>query len=109
MNPEDIVSRQLDRYNAHDLEGFCACYAQDAELYAIHDSAPYARGMHELRDIYRKRFENPALKASIAARIVKGSHVIDHEKVEGLGPAIVEVVAIYEVRDGLISKVIFIR
>lgn len=103
------VARQLAAYNAHDLEGFCACYADDVELYRIHESVPYSSGMPALRDLYRARFSNPDLKARIAHRIVKGSHVVDHEVVSGLGPEDIEVVAIYEVGDGLIRRVIFIR
>jgi hypothetical protein len=29
MNPEAVVQRQLDAYNARDLARFVACYAED--------------------------------------------------------------------------------
>ena len=28
----DLIQRQLDAYNAHDIEAFMACYAEDAQL-----------------------------------------------------------------------------
>jgi hypothetical protein len=109
MTPEEAVSRQLECYNAHDLDGFCACYSEDVVLQNLHEPEPYARSKPELRELYRQRFSNPSLKASIAKRIAQGKYVIDQEEVEGLGEKILHVVAIYEVADGLIKSVRFIR
>ena len=109
MTPEQVVSRQLEAYNAHDLEGFCACYADDASLRNFHEPKPYAVSKAEMRAIYGQRFSNPGLKARIAKRIAQGRYVIDQEEVEGLGDKILHVIAIYEVADGLIKSVSFIR
>ena len=40
MNPEDPVQRQLDAYNAHDLEHFVAEYHDDVKVYRPPASEP---------------------------------------------------------------------
>ncbi|MGB4586891.1 MAG: nuclear transport factor 2 family protein [Rectinemataceae bacterium] len=111
MTQAEIVSRQLELYNAHDLEGFCSCYADDVELRNMGEAGALASSKDELRDIYGKKFSNPALKARIANRIIKGNYVIDHEVVEGVGTGDkpLEVIAIYKVDGDLIRSVLFIR
>lgn len=109
MKAEEIVERQLERYNAHDLEGFAACYAEDVEIFTFGAREPELKGIEALRARYAERFGIAGLKARIAARIVRGAVVIDDERVEGLGLGTVSVVAIYETADGKIAKVTFIR
>jgi len=109
MRQVDVISRQLEAYNAHDLEGFCSWYSDDAELRNMGETEPFIHSKDMLRETYGKKFLNTALAVKIANRIVKGNYVIDHEKVEGIAEKIVEVVVIYEVVDDLIRRVSFIR
>jgi hypothetical protein len=107
--PEDVVQRQLDAYNAHDLDAFCAAHAEDVEIIRLPDSEPALRGREALRAFYAgQRFNRPALHARIRNRMVLGNKVVDHECVEGLDAGPREVVAIYEVVDGLIARVWFV-
>jgi hypothetical protein len=109
MTPEQIVQRQLEAYNAHDLDAFCDTYAEDVEIIRLPDPAPALRGRDALRAFYAsQRFNLPALHATIRQRMVLGNKVIDHEHVTGLDPQSREVVAIYEVIDGLIARVWFV-
>jgi hypothetical protein len=104
--PEAVVQRQLDAYNAHDIDGFLATYSTDAQLFE-HPSKLLASGQAQLRERYVARFNEPNLHAVITKRIVMGNVVIDHEKVTRTfteGPGKLEAVAIYEVRDGKIMK-----
>lgn len=111
MDSEGVVQAQLDRYNARDLDGFCALYADDVEVYAFGRPEPELRGQEAFRARYRGRFALPGLRARIEARIVQGNVVIDHEKVSGLPGEAGErsVIAIYELEGGLIRRVTFIR
>lgn len=111
MDNEGIVQAQVERYNAHELDGFCALYADDIEVYAFGRPEPELSGKEAFRARYRERFTLPALRARIETRIVQGSFVIDHEKVSGLPGEAVErsVIAIYELEGGLIRRVTFIR
>ncbi len=105
--PETVVRRQLDAYNARDIEAFLATYAADARLFE-HPATLLAAGTAQLRERYTARFQESNLHAVIAGRIVMGSVVIDHEKItrtfpEGTGTS--EAVVIYEVQAGRIAQV----
>jgi hypothetical protein len=103
----DIVQRQLEAYNARDLEAFAATYAEDVKLYRMPTAQPTTAGKAALREVYRQRFASPSLHAQILFRIVLGNKVVDHERVVGIREHPVEVLAVYEVDGGLIRAVWF--
>jgi hypothetical protein len=110
MNPEATVQRQLDAYNARDLDALMAIYAEDAQQFE-HPSKLLASGATQLRERFAARFKEPNLHALLLKRIVAGDWVIDHEQVtrtfpEGAGK--IELVAIYEVQSGRIARTWFI-
>jgi hypothetical protein len=109
MSPERIVQLQLDAYDAGDIEAFVATYTEDVEIYD-HPSTLRMKGREALRESYGRMFAGaPDLKTHIAKRIVRGDFVIDDETVTGIpGGGTKSVIAIYQVRDGLIAKVWFI-
>lgn len=109
MSPEEVVSRQLDAYNAHDLEGFCSWYAEDVELFNLGEAEPYLRSKVALRALYAEKFANPGLKVRIVNRIAQGSRVIDQEEVHGVGDRLPRVIVIYEVDGDRIARARFIR
>lgn len=106
MDPSSVVQRQLEAYNAHDVEALLRVYADDAEMYE-HPAKLVARGSSGLRERFAARFRERNLRARLIHRIIAGETVIDHEKVtrtfpEGEGE--MDLVMIYEVRDGRIQK-----
>jgi hypothetical protein len=108
MNPAEPVQRQLDAYNAHDLERFVAEYATDVDVYRPPAAAPALSGLTSFAAHYAKhRFTLPDLHAEVANRIVAGDIVVDHERITGLADGIVEVIAVYKVVDGKIRTVWF--
>lgn len=107
--PEAVVQRQLEAYNARDVEALLATYAEDAEQFE-HPSTLVARGSAQMRERLALRFQEPNLHARLLSRIVMENLVIDHEEVtrsfpEGTGK--LEMVAIYEVRDSRIARAWF--
>lgn len=109
-SPECVVQRQLDAYNARDMEGLLAIYADDAEQFE-HPSKLLARGSAQLRERFATRFSEPNLHAQLIKRIVMGPIVIDHEIVTRTfpgGPGRIELVAIYEVQGRQIAKAWFV-
>jgi hypothetical protein len=110
MSPAQIVQRQLDAYDTGDIDAFVATYTDDIEIYN-HPAELVMRGHDALRETYSKIFAAaPNLRTHISARITHGDFVVDHETVTGRpdgGTA--TVVVIYQIRDGLIAKVWFIR
>lgn len=107
MSPVEIVERQLAAYNARDLEAFVATYRPDVRIYRPPAAEPAIEGHERMREVYRKRFASPGLRAEIVNRIALGDKVIDHERVHGIGAEPLEAVAVYEVREGLIGTVWF--
>ncbi|MDI1335695.1 MAG: nuclear transport factor 2 family protein [Lacunisphaera sp.] len=104
--PEVVVQRQLDAFNARDIVTLLAVYADDAQLLE-HPDKLLARGSAELRARFTVRFQEPNLHAALLKRIVAGTLVIDHEKVTRTfpeGPGEIELVMIYDVQDGRITR-----
>lgn len=109
FKPEDFAQRQLDAYNARDLESFVREYAEDVVAFRLPDTTPFLVGSAALSEHYRKnRFNLPALHAELVSRMVFGNKVIDLERVTGVGDAVMEVAAIYEVSPAGITKVWFL-
>ncbi|NRB82546.1 MAG: nuclear transport factor 2 family protein [Winogradskyella sp.] len=107
-NPELIVNKQLEAYNKRDVEEFAKTYAKDIKLYSFPDELT-SEGNDALKKRYDTMFKSvPDLNAEIVNRIVLGNKVIDKEKVT-INGNIFYAIAIYEVKDGLISKVTFIQ
>lgn len=105
-SPEAVVQRQLDAYNARDLDALLATYAPDARQYEL-TGALLATGVAEIGPRLALRFEEPNLHARLLQRAVMGNIVIDHEEISRTfpeGPGKLELVAIYEVMDGRIQS-----
>lgn len=108
--PEEIVQRQLEYYNAHDLDGFISTYGPDIKIYNLPSTTPSLEGHEAMRVRYAQRFATSGLHATIKSRMVNGNFVVDFEAVTGLEEGkVTEVIAIYEVRDELIQNVWFLR
>ncbi|MET0527800.1 MAG: nuclear transport factor 2 family protein [Microvirga sp.] len=109
VKPAEIVGRQLDAYNARDIDAFMACWAEDAQYYAFPDTL-LAEGVQQIRERHVVRFQEPNLHGRLVARMTVGTMVVDQEIVTRTfpeGPGTVEVIAIYEIEDGLIRKAWF--
>jgi hypothetical protein len=109
MNPEAIVQRQLDAYNARDLARFVACYTEDVRVWRPPAPQPAIVGRQALSDHYAAhRFNLPGLHAALLGRMVFGNKVIDQERIVGVGEQPIDAAAVYEVNaDGLIAAVWF--
>lgn len=108
LHPAAVVARQLDAYNARDVDAIMATYADEARQYE-HPATLLASGAAQIRERMAQRFQEPQLHARLVQRVVMGNIVIDHEVVtrnfpEGVGT--VELVAIYEVNKGKIQSAV---
>ena len=109
-DPALVVARQLDAYNARDIDAFMATWS-DAARYYEHPSTLLASGKDEIRARHIVRFKEPDLQARLVNRLVLGNKVIDQEVVtrnlpDGVGQ--IEVAAIYEVEHAKIANAWFI-
>lgn len=108
--PLEVVQAQLDAYNKQDVKAFAAVFAADVEVYnQIGDSIPSLSGRASVEKRYAEIFKKyPKNYSTLTARIVEGAYVIDHELVTGRKQPL-RIVAIYEVKSGLIQRCWFIR
>jgi len=105
-NPETVIQRQFVAFNARDIGAILAIYAEDAEMYE-HPATLVARGSAALRARFTIRFQESNLHATLLKRIVSGNTVVDHESVTRTfpeGPGRIELIMIYEVKDGRIAR-----
>jgi hypothetical protein len=105
-DPASVIQRQLDAYNARDLDALMGTYAEDAQLFE-HPSTLLASGASVLRERFALRFQEPNLHAHLLNRVAIGQAVVDYEEVsrtfpEGTGK--VRLMMIYEVQGGKITK-----
>ena len=110
--PADLVQRQVNAYNARDLEPFLASFDPEARLYFnIGDTKPFCVSRAGLRKRYSDFFSRtPKLHCEIKDRILQGDYVIDQEEVTGLEDGkVIRAVAVYEVKAGKITRVWFMR
>ena len=108
MAAVDVVQRQVEAYNARDLDRFVASYSDTIAIFRMPSTEPVISGKIGLAKFYaEQRFNLPGLRAEIVNRIVLGNKVIDHERVWGVRDAPVEIAAIYEVAGELIERVWF--
>jgi len=105
---EAVVQRQLNAYNARNIDAFLDGYADDIEIYDFHSNQP-EKGKEIMRKNYGEMFkQTPNLYCAIEKRIVIGNKVIDEEKVRA-GNKTIHAVAVYEVENGKIKRVTFMQ
>jgi hypothetical protein len=84
LSPAATVQRQIERFNAHDLEGYLALFVEDLEVADLPASPWGTRTKAWLRGVYAERFRtNPDLRASTEAQMVSGAFVIKRERIQG--------------------------
>ena len=99
---------QFEAYNAHDVEAFLACYAEDV---VVTDGigAVLMSGRDAMRSSYTAMFaDHGDVHAEILARQHAGAWTVDHERVSR-GEAVLDVLVAYRVEAGLIDRALMVR
>jgi hypothetical protein len=105
MSPVEIVQRQLDAYNAHDLAAFVALFSDNITVFRMPSAMPTLSGKAAFTQFYAtQRFNVPALRADLVNRMVLGHHVVDHELIHGLSERPLEIAVVYEVGPASIQR-----
>lgn len=108
-NHESLIQQQLDAYNNKDVDGWLSTYAPDARQYLLHGEC-IASGHAELRKNIEERLKESDLHARLLHRTVMNNIVVDHEVVTrnfSQGKGEIEMLCIYEIRQGLIQSASF--
>ena len=103
------VQKQLEAYNARDIDDFMILWANDCQYYAF-PTGLLADGAAEIRERHIERFKDANLHGALLTRVVIGNIVVDHETVTRTfleGPGDIDVLCIYEVENGKIAKAWF--
>jgi hypothetical protein len=109
-SPRDIVNQQLVVYNNHNIDGYCALFADNATISDLVTGQMICVGLDQIRSVYEKRFaDNPKLHCTVHQKMEGADFAIDKETVTGLASGPLHIMAIYEVREGLIQSLRFIR
>jgi len=106
----DVAQKQLDAYNAQDLEKYVTYFTEDCIVSGL-NGTPTETTREAIKARYAKAFAQfPQNKAELLSRIAVGNTVVDHELViRAPGGEQFEIIAIYTFRDGLIARVDFAK
>ena len=108
VSPRVLAQEQLNGYNNRNIDTFLKPYAKNVKVYTYPNELDY-EGINEMKKRYAPMFEKTKdLHCKILNRVVKGNVVIDEELVTANGNKF-KAVAIYEITNGKISTVRFVR
>ena len=110
MSNVDIAQKQLDAYNAQDLNTYVSYFSPDCIVSGLNGTSTETT-RDAIKARYAKAFAQfPQNKAELVSRIAVGNTVVDHELViRSPGGEQFEIIAIYSFRDGVISRVDFAK
>jgi uncharacterized protein (TIGR02246 family) len=106
----EVAQKQLDAYNAQDLEKYVSYFTEDCIVSGL-NGTPTETTREAIKARYAKAFAQfPQNKAELKNRIAVGNTIVDHELViRAPGGEQFEIIAIYTFRDGLIARVDFAK
>ena len=104
----EIVNKRMQAYNEHDVNKFLATYSEEVQIFNYPDTAIGKKGKGHLQSIFEPMFEKKSVRVEALSQIEYGNYVVNEEIVYYEGVA-TRYVSIYEVKDGLIFSVRFLR
>jgi uncharacterized protein (TIGR02246 family) len=107
---EALLDTLLERYNAHDVDGYAALFVEDG-CEAGYRGAVVREGRDGIREGYRAVFAQfPQNHAEVVQKIVFDNQIVLREKVSRSPETEpFEVMAIYSFKDDLVERVEFVR
>lgn len=108
--PEQVVRAYAEAASRRDVDALLALYAPDVRKYRFPGTLA-SEGREQNREKYRRNFaEHPGLQVRILGLTVLGDKVVSHDVVTGLSHGkTAEEIVVYQVRDGLISDVVYVE
>jgi len=107
QTPLGVVNKRMDFYNQHNFKEFIKLYSPDVEVYTYPDKL-LGTGTDNITSIFKPKFSAKSIQVEIISQMYNGNHVINHEIVSENGIK-TKYISIYEVQDGLIKSVRFVR
>jgi hypothetical protein len=111
MSQAAIVDKQLEHYNRGEFEPFAACYHPEIVSYDLETSKPNPQmSGAAFFAHYKKKFaENPKLHCQVVQRVLHDHLVVDKEKISDCRSQDHTEMVIYQIDNGLITKMWFSR
>lgn len=107
-SPLEVVNARMAAYNNHDIDAFLDTYSEEIQIFTYPDTPLGKKGKDHIAYIFTPMFEEAAVSVKIVSQIAQGNYVINDETVTYDGKA-KKYVSIYEVVDGKIVSVRFVR
>jgi hypothetical protein len=106
LSPLEVVQRQFDAYNERNLDKFLANFSATIKVYKMPATEPGLVGKGALAEFYAtKRFNHVGLRAELLSRMELGNKIVDRERIWGVNEEPLEMVVIFEVKEGLIETI----
>lgn len=105
-----VIDKLVDAYNSGNARGFADLFSVDVTVYEF-PNALVQQSREEIYEFYDDLFSKfPENRTEVLHRIIIGNRVIDHERVRRANDAEpFEVLTIYELQDGEIKRLDFVR
>lgn len=107
--PVAVAIRQIDTFNARDLDGFMALYADDATVTEFPSGKLLWSGKAAIRERYRALMKENLPPIRVEPRVVDGSFVVDLEVWAAKPGERNKATWMYDIRGGLIRRVWMVR
>ena len=107
LTPMEVVNKRMEFYNLHNFSEFIQLYEDDVKIYTYPDKL-LGTGTDNITSIFKPKFASKSIHVEIVSQMNNGNYVINHEIVSENGID-TKYVSIYEVKDGLIKSVKFVR
>jgi len=107
-SPLEVVNARMAAHNQHNMEAFLSNYSENIQVYDYPDVPLGQRGKEHIERIFSPLFKSKSVKVTIHSQMENGNFVVNRETVVREGKT-TEYISIYEVVDGLIESVRFIK
>ena len=107
MSALEVVNKRMEFYNLHNFEKFIQLYNNDVKIYTYPNKL-LGTGIYNITSIFEPKFTSKSIQVQIISQINNGNYVINQEVVTENGID-TKYVSIYEVENGLIKSVKFVR
>lgn len=107
QSPTEVVKARMQALNEHDLAAFLGTYADGVQV-LIYPDTPLSSGKEHLSSIFAPLIAAKDVDVKVLSMLAADAYVVV-DRVVSYGDVSEPGIAIYEVRDGLIQSVVFLR
>jgi hypothetical protein len=107
QTPLNVVNRRTKAMSDHNFPAFMSTYADNVEIFVYPDK-PLGKGKEHIRNLFAPMFERGDIEVEVSQQLVSDSFVVS-ASITSFSDKSETTVAIYEVRNGLIQSVRFLR